>query len=58
MVKKDRIAIVITIIYSILPLLVLTTGKVDGFIGLMMPPLLYWCYRFIKGDISFIKNNK
>lgn len=55
MVKKDRIAIVITVIYSLFPLLLLLDGTMEEFVIFLLPIFLYWGYRFIKGDISFLK---
>jgi len=55
MVKKDRIAIVITVIYSLFPLLLLFDGTTEEFVIFLLPIFLYWGYRFIKGDISFLK---
>lgn len=55
MVKKDRIAIVITVIYSLFPLLLLLDGSMEEFVTFLLPIFLYWGYRFIKGDISFLK---
>ena len=55
MVKKDRIAIVITVIYSLFPILLLLDGSMEEFVIFLLPIFLYWGYRFIKGDISFLK---
>lgn len=55
MVKKDRIAIVITVIYSLFPLVLLLDGSMEEFVTFLLPIFLYWGYRFIKGDISFLK---
>ena len=54
--RKDRIAIVISGIYFLLPLMILFKGKGEGFIILSVPLALYWGYRFIKNDISFLNN--
>jgi|APSaa5957512576_1039674.scaffolds.fasta_scaffold233811_1 uncharacterized membrane protein len=59
MTKKDRIAISISIL-----LLLITafgsaeTGKLGPVVLLGFTPLvLYWAYRFIKNDISFLQRN-
>jgi hypothetical protein len=57
MTKKDRIAIVITVIYSLLPIRAVVEGEDGILFVLVIPVLLYWGYRFIKNDISFIGNN-
>jgi len=59
MSKKDRIAIVVSILYFLFPLAVLFDGARDAPIAaivFMSPLIAYWGYRFIKGDISFLKN--
>lgn len=56
MLKKDRIAIVSSVIYFfIVPV---DAGMKDVGMGflLCLPILLYWGYRFIQGDIDFKKN--
>ena len=58
MTRKDRIAIVLTIPFLILSLLILidqSSSMVLEFAISIAPPLVYWGYRFIKGDISFMK---
>ena len=60
MSKKDRISIVISVIYFMFPLALLFEGRHDSgitFIVFSMPLILYWGYRFIKNDISFLGNN-
>ena len=61
MTKKDRIAIVLTIpflIWTLLNLILLISGD-PYMIGptaiVLAPVVVYWGYRFIKGDISFMK---
>ncbi|ACN18055.1 conserved hypothetical protein (plasmid) [Desulforapulum autotrophicum HRM2] len=56
MTKKDRIAIVVSIVYAILPLLVLFEEPAAALL-FCLPIILYWGYRFIKNDISFIGNS-
>lgn len=53
MTKKDRIAVVISVIYSLLPIFAMVDGEGGAFLFLF-PVFLYWGYRFIQGDISFI----
>lgn len=55
MVKKDRIAIVVSVVYALWPLYVVFEGSIEETIIFMLPIVFYWGYRFIKGDISFIK---
>ena len=50
--KKDRIAVVVSLFIT-LPCLAGAT--VDGIMLIpVLPVLIYWAYRFIKGDISFL----
>ena len=58
MTKKDRIAIVLTIPFLILSLLILidqSSSMVQEFAISIAPVIVYWGYRFIKDDISFMK---
>lgn len=57
MTKKDRIAIVVTVLYSLLPIAAIAQGDGEALFVLVIPILLYWGYRFIKNDISFIGSN-
>jgi len=55
--KKERIAIVISIVYFI-QAFTLGTNDTDVMEGLflgLVPLSLYWGYRFIQNDISFLK---
>jgi len=58
MTKKDRVAIVVSTLYLAFPL-VLTIDPASEIpaapIFLLVPLVAYWGYRFIKGDISFLK---
>ena len=56
MSTKDRIALVISAIYSLFPMVILFGNKPVGGVILLLPLLIYWGYRFIKNDISFIGN--
>lgn len=47
---KDRIAIVVSVLWIIITLTAGLEGLVVGAIGLA----IYWGYRFIKNDISFL----
>lgn len=61
MIKKDRIAIVVSVLYLLWPLGVLANGDTDAgvvAIVLLLPLIAYWGYRFVKGDISFLKNGE
>lgn len=60
--KKDRIAIVTSVIYTLFCILAgaSTNPEKSGamlfiFISFMLPLFVYWGYRFIKNDISFLK---
>lgn len=59
MTKKDRIAIAISVVLFLAPLAVLMAGEPVLFVLWSTPIVLYWAYRFVKGDISFFlrKNN-
>jgi hypothetical protein len=59
MSTKDRIAIVVSILYFLVPLFAMFTGKPAMVIATLLaslPLLVYWGYRFIKNDISFFKS--
>lgn len=58
MTKKDRIAIVATAFYLLLPLKHLMDGRESEFLILLIFILAYWSYRFIKNDISFLGSHK
>ena len=58
MSKKDRIAIVVSVVLGLLGTLLLNGGGIVGVpLGVLILILIpaYWAYRFIKNDISFIK---
>lgn len=57
MIKKDRIAIVISIVYFIPAFTLGTndTGLMEGLFFGFVPLSIYWGYRFIQNDISFLK---
>lgn len=54
--KKDRIAVVLSVPVLIFLVLFLFSGGEGVLIALVLgtPLFIYWGYRFIKGDISFI----
>lgn len=58
--KKDRIAIVVSIVYLTVPLTFTFYGSIlHDFAGFtLLPLILYWGWRFIKGDISFLGQDK
>jgi hypothetical protein len=58
MSKKDRIAIVVSILYLLFPLLVLMNSNGPMAVVILSPLLVYWGYRFIKNDISFLKSGE
>lgn len=56
--RKDRIAIAISVIYFLVTLVIITNGDDNtsrAFIVFSLTIVLYWAYRFIKNDISFLK---
>ena len=58
MTIKDRIAIVLTAPFLIASILFLIQGGssiVANVAVSLAPVIVYWGYRFIKGDISFMK---
>lgn len=55
MIKKDRIAIVVSAVYALFPFFLLLIGEIGMFVSYLVPIFIYWGYRFIKNDISFIK---
>lgn len=54
MTKKDRIAIVATAIYLFLPISAAMGGDAEFGVLALSPVVVYWGYRFIRGDISFL----
>ena len=59
--KKDRIAVVVSILYILWPLFIIAGGVTNdnelGLVFFLVAPLIsYWGYRFIKGDISFLES--
>ena len=59
MSKRDRVAIVISIPWTLLALERLFNDP-DGLLvaaTLICPLFIYWSYQFISGDISFVKSN-
>ena len=57
MTKKDRIAISISFIFLFLSIIGLLAGEPETFLIFVSPIILYWAYRFIKNDISFLRRN-
>ena len=59
MTKKDRIALVISTLYFLIPLGELV-DKGDPLLALIfiVPLIAYWGYRFIRGDISFLGSDE
>jgi hypothetical protein len=59
--KKDRIAVAISVLYSLIPLGILGSGGSEAPLAAafyVSPVVAYWGYRFVKGDISFIKTDE
>ena len=57
MTKKDRIAIVLTIFYLFFLIFVYMELR-DSLILWALVPVIYWSYRFIKNDISFLNSKE
>lgn len=58
--RKDRIAIVVSILYFLIPLMILADGGRDAPVAAIVfssPLIVYWGYRFIKDDIGFVKSS-
>lgn len=56
--RKDRIAVVLSVVYLLLPITALTLGNSsDRFGGMLsfIPLVAYWGWRFIRNDISFLR---
>jgi len=53
--KKDRIAVAMSIPYEFFVIIFsMVINDLAPLVIFSIPVILYWCYRFIKGDISFI----
>ena len=55
MTKKDRIAIIVSILYLIFMGYLLTELSGSDVLIFSVLIIIYWGYRFIKNDISFLK---
>lgn len=55
--KKDRIAVVITALYFLIPLGNVLNGEPMAALMTFAPIIIYWGFRFIRNDISFIGEN-
>jgi len=55
MTKKDRIAIVLTVPIILVALIALISSSAEEAGIFLAPVVVYWGYRFIKNDISFMK---
>lgn len=61
MSRKDRIAIVLSISYLLIPLGILADGSGGAPVVAIVfssPLIAYWGYRFVNGNISFFKINE
>jgi hypothetical protein len=58
MTKKDRIALAISAVYMVFPLVMLFEKGPGPCLVFSLPVLIYWAVRFGKGDISFLKINE
>lgn len=58
MTTKDRIALVVTVIYGLFLIFIFLEGNNEELITFTLPVVIYWGYRFIKNDISFINNKE
>lgn len=54
MSKKDRIAVVVSILLIPIGIVWFKDAEAAGLI-ILAPLIIYWAYRFIKNDISFLK---
>jgi hypothetical protein len=52
--KKDRIAVVVSIPWLLFALIA-PAGKIEESAIVAAPILIYWAYRFVKNDISFLR---
>ena len=60
MTKKDRLAITISSVVLFLSISVMLGNSRSAgpiFTVFVVPIILYWAYRFIKDDISFLRRN-
>ena len=55
MTKKDRIAISISFVFLCLSILLILSNEPPHLVVLAL--ILYWAYRFIKNDISFLQRS-
>ena len=55
MTKKDRIAISISFIFLCLSILLILSNEPPHLVVLAL--ILYWAYRFIKNDVSFMRRS-
>lgn len=52
--KKDRIAVVVSILLTPIGIIWFKDAEAAG-LTILAPLIIYWSYRFIKNDISFLK---
>ncbi len=52
--RKDRIAVVVSIFLMPVGIIWFKDAEAAGLI-ILVPLSIYWSYRFIKNDISFLK---
>ena len=52
--RKDRIAVVVSILLIPIGIVWFKDAEAAGLI-ILAPLIIYWAYRFIKNDISFLK---
>ena len=55
MTKKDRIAISISFVFLCLSILLILSNEPPHLVVLAL--ILYWAYRFIKNDVSFMRRS-
>lgn len=53
--RKDRVAVVLSIMYIIILLITVGAEGIEAVGVFGIPLFIYWAYRFIKNDISFLK---
>jgi hypothetical protein len=58
MTKKDRIAVSISVAWLFLGIMIsIATNDWEPFLVFESPLVIYWGYRFIQNDISFMRRN-
>lgn len=56
--QKDRMKLVISTVYTLFCLILILPKELPAFFVFMLPIIVYWGYRWTKGDITFKNPNK